>query len=293
MKSLKTKLKYSYLGLALGLFLIISHSSRGVFLENIFKALPGREAALLGGMIWGEKGLLDKFSYKQMVNSGLIHIIVVSGANLMILGRLFIEKGAEWLGRKEAIVVGLAVMAGYINLVGWQIPVVRAGLFLLYFYGAQLLGKKFYPLRATVILMLIMIVSNYKIIYEVSFWLSMVAFVGILTSRGKGVVKSSLWIGWLLVPISSWYFGKINWLSPLSNSLVFFVIQFLTVVGMVGSVAGSSFILKMTYSGLRYILEVAERGGGGWGSLEIKFNGAMMAGFYLLSFWIYERYFKK
>ncbi|MBU1117491.1 ComEC/Rec2 family competence protein, partial [Patescibacteria group bacterium] len=110
--------------------------------------MPTRESGLLMGMVWGEKSGLPKGLYELLINTGLIHIVVVSGANLMIVARSLVETLAKYVGRKSAIIGGGGIVLFYVNLVGWQIPVVRALLFLGIYYLAQLLGRRFRADRA-------------------------------------------------------------------------------------------------------------------------------------------------
>jgi len=59
--------------------------------SNIFGALPFKEASLLSGILFGDKAGFSKDFYSSLINLGIVHIVVVSGTNVMIIARFLIE----------------------------------------------------------------------------------------------------------------------------------------------------------------------------------------------------------
>lgn len=298
MKKLRIILKFKEIvWLLVVWFLIYKFIKRSDLIEVIQRALPSREGSLLAGMVWGEKGLISKDLYNLLKNTGLVHIVVVSGANLMIIGRGIIESLAKLVGRKMAIVAGGGIVLIYVNLVGWQIPVVRAVLFLAIYYSAQMLGRQFKSNRALFLVVLVMFLADFKIFKEISFWLSVAAFLGVLLSQKEGVIKSTIWVSIFILPILSIFFGKISLLTPLINLVVLFLVQVITVVGFGGSLIGlwwngfGSLVLRLSYPMLRYLIETVELvGKWQWGLVNFQFNWWMLLGWYLLigAYW-YEK----
>lgn len=298
MKKLKTKLKFKKIFLLIIVWLLIyKFIKRSDLIEIIQRALPSREGSLMAGMIWGEKGLISKDLNNLLKNTGLVHIVVVSGANLMIIGRGIIESLARYLGRKMAIVAGGGIILIYVNLVGWQIPVVRAVLFLAIFYWAQILGRQFKSGPALFLVVLIMFLADFKIFTEISFWLSVAAFLGVLLSRGEGAIKSTIWVSLFILPILSIFFGKISLLTPMINLAVLFLVEAISIIGFWGSLMGllwegmGRVILSLSYPMLRYLIEVVEvTGKWSWAQLNFQFNWMMLLGWYLIIgvYW-YER----
>lgn len=298
MKKLEKKLKYKEIGLLLIVwFLIYKFIKRSDLIGVIQGALPSREGALLAGMVWGEKGLISRDLYNLLKNTGLVHIVVVSGANLMIIGRGIIESLAKLVGRKMAIIGGGGIVIIYVNLAEWQIPVVRAVLFLAIYYWAQMLGRQFKSSRALFLVVLIMFLADFKIFGEISFWLSVAAFSGVLLSRGEGVVKSTIWVSIFILPILSMFFGTVSLLTPLINLGVLFLVEMITILGFLGSVIGlmwkslGGMILGASYPMLRYLIEIVEVAGKWqWGVVNFQFNWWMLWGWYLVigAYW-YEK----
>ncbi len=255
----------------------------------IYQSLPPVEAGLLGGIILGEKQGFEKEFWNLLKNSGLVHLVVVSGTNMMLIFGGLVENLAKILKRKRAIGVSFLVALGYLEMVGWQIPVVRAMILVSVMYWAQLLGRKYYIFRGLILSVLIIILAWPESIKEVSFWLSFGAFVGVITSPWKGVLKSSFWISLWISPIMGLFFGKINIISPISNLLVMMTVEIITIVGFLGTITGlivpflGKLVLWSIWPLLKYFVVVAEViGGWRWVNLNININYLIVFGWYLI-----------
>lgn len=290
-----------WVGIAGGLILIYRYINKDDLMYVISQALPVNEAGLLKGMLLGDKEGINRNLYTNLQISGLIHLVVVSGSNVMLLVGGWIEKTAAYLGRKTAIVVGLILGWGYAGMVDWEIPVVRAILLISIYYLAQLWGRKFNLTRALVLAVGIMVVGETGILLSVSFWLSLTAFVGVVTARfmnrtfNIGSLMETVWVGMWITPILALVFGKISIVSPLTNVLVLGMVEILTVLGMAGAVIGlvafevGRAILWLTIPGLKYLETVAMMGGS-MGSISLKFNMLMLLGWYsLLIYYLLRR----
>ena len=278
-----------WLGVVLIGFLMYKFVKKDSLIGVIYQSLPPVEAGLLGGIILGEKQGFEKEFWNLLKNSGLVHLVVVSGTNMMLIFGGLVENLAKILKRKRAIGVSFLVALGYLEMVGWQIPVVRAMILVSVMYWAQLLGRKYYIFRGLILSVLIIILAWPESIKEVSFWLSFGAFVGVITSPWKGVLKSSFWISLWISPIMGLFFGKINVISPISNLLVMMIVEIMTIVGFLGAVIGSivpflgKLVLWSIWPLLKYFVVVAEViGGWRWVNLNININYLIVFGWYLI-----------
>ncbi len=248
--------------------------------SNIFQALPVKEAGLLAGILFGDKSGFPRGFYNDLKNIGIVHIVVVSGMNVMILARFFIESLAGLIGRKWAILLGLSVIWFYSLMIGWQPPILRAVLLVTFLYWAQLLGRKFNLGRVIVLIILMMILADYTMLSQISFWLTFIGF--------GAVVLDPYWVWLWITPVLALVFGRISLIAPLANALVLFLVEIITIVGGLGTVLNSKFILWLIMPLLRYIIIVTNLLGQlKWSSLTIKFNWPMMIGSYLLLIWFY------
>jgi len=267
--------------------------NRDILIGVIYKNLPPTEAGLLNGILWGDNSGFSKDFYNQLKNSGLVHLVVVSGTNMMLVFGGLVENLAKILGRKNAIGVGFLVALGYLEIVGWEIPIVRALILVSVMYWAQILGRKYDLFRGLMLSVLIIVLAWPRSLGEVSFWLSFGAFVGVATSPWKGILKSSFWISLWISPIMGLFFGKINLISPISNLLVIMTVEVVTIIGFVGSIVGvvvpilGKLILWSIWPLLKYFTVVAGMiGNWRWVSININFNILIVFGWYLILIWI-------
>ncbi len=260
----------------------------------IFKNLPPKEAALMAGMVFGNQNNFDKNMVTSFRDSGVIHIMVVSGTNIVLIFRGLVERMAEWLGRKRAIVLGFGIILIYMNWVGFEIPAVRAFLLTSLFYWAQLLGRKFNLGRAIFLIMIIMVLADYRVFTSASFYLSFVAFGAVVLNFQKerkwwSDLWNSFWVGLWLLPLLVFYFGTTSLVAPITNALILFLIEIISLLGIFGSLIGlavpvfGKIILWLSYPLLKYILYIVELLGKlPFASVEIKFNWLWAIGWYLI-----------
>lgn len=285
--------KVKQVGLVVGLiilgFLIYKFVKRDSLMGVIYQSLPPIEAGLLGGMLLGDETGFEKEFWNLLKNSGLVHLVVVSGTNIILVFGGLVENLAKILGRKRAIGAGFLVALGYLEMVGWQIPVVRAMILVSVMYWAQLLGKKYDIFRGLIFSVLIIVLAWPQSLNEVSFWLSFGAFVGVMTSMWRGILGSSFWISLWISPIMGLFFGKINLISPISNLLVMITVWVITVIGFLGSIVGifmpilGKLVLWSIWPLLKYFRLVAEMvGNWRWVNLGVDFNILIVIGWYLI-----------
>ncbi len=272
-----------------GLVLIYKFVKRDSLIYVVNQSLPGMEAGLLNGMLWGDKSGFSKEFYDLLKNSGLVHLVVVSGSNVMLVFRGLVENLAKILGRKKAIGLGFVLVLGYLDLVGWEVPVVRAMILVSVMYWAQILGRKYSLIRGLVLSGLIIILAWPGSLGEVSFWLSFGAFIGVVTCPWKGILASSFWVGLWISPIMGFFFDKVNLVSPISNLLVMLTVETITVIGFVGSLVGltipilGKLVLWTILPLLKYFGVVVEIiGNWSWVNMNVSFNILILLGWYLI-----------
>ena len=120
MKKIKIKFNskrkvFSLVWIVIGIIFIYKFIKKDSLIGVIFQTLPPREAALMAGMVFGDKNNFDKQTYYNFLNSGIIHIMVVSGTNRMLVFRGLVERMAILVGRRRAIIFGFGVSLIYFN----------------------------------------------------------------------------------------------------------------------------------------------------------------------------------
>jgi competence protein ComEC len=189
--------------------------------------LPSKESEVVNGVVWGEKIQKDYVMYIKMQEVGIVHIMVASGANVLLVAGGVVELGAGVLGRKKMLILGLVLGWWYAYISGFNPPVVRAILFLSIKYWAQLLGRVFCWWRALIVVVAIIIFSDFSMLTSLSLWMSVLAFLAVISfddfvKRGeKSTVirefKRSVWVGLWLTPLTAAVFGKVSSVLPLQS----------------------------------------------------------------------------
>ncbi|MEI8068073.1 MAG: ComEC/Rec2 family competence protein, partial [Candidatus Shapirobacteria bacterium] len=255
----------------------------------LYQTLPPKEAGLLAGMVLGDKTGFESSFWTDLKQSGVVHIVVVSGSNIMLLTTFLVENMAKFIGRKKAIILGLITAWSYTNMVGWEAPVIRAVLLISVYYWAQILGRKYSISRSLGLTILIMLLADWKMVTGISFWLSFLAFLAIVLKpkvEGRTILKDAfmtLWVSLWVTPILAISFGKISLISFLTNALVLMLVEIVTLWGGLGMIIGvfcqflGKIILFLIFPFLKYFVVIVEvMGKLSWASVDVKFNWMML-----------------
>lgn len=262
-----------------------------IFIRNVRERLlsitediyPGESAKLLEGILIGERANLSAETKAHFNNSGLTHIIAVSGFNITII-LIFLS----FLFRSFPIVLRLLlalICVGFFTLlVGPQISVLRASAFGLITYTILLSGKK---MRSFSLLLAVavgfVVIDPLVLNYDVSFHLSFLAVFGLLFFGDFFTRIFSFLPKWFglreslamclaamvfTLPILMVNFGQISVISPLANIATVPLIPLIMLIGfvsMIGTLFSSSLGILLgfpTWLGLSYILQAVAWFGG-------------------------------
>lgn len=204
------------------------------------RVLPGREAGYIQGIVWGFKDGLNWQDYQQTKIIGLAHIMVASGANVFWLVGGVIEMSAWLIGRKKSIVVGLMLGWWYVWISGFNPPIVRAILLLCIRYGAEIVGRQFVWSRALVLVCLIVFLADRDMFLSLSFWLSMVAFMGIASAPRSQLwlidqFRKNWWVSLWLWPMLGLAFGRVSLIGLVAGPMVMPLVELITAGGFLGT----------------------------------------------------------
>ncbi len=147
--------------------------------QNILSFLPAREATLVAGTVLGIDTIESSFR-DDLIRTGTIHVVVVSGQNLTIVAGIFIAF-ASYLGRRVSLVLATLAVFAYAVITGFEPPVVRASLMVLAATLAVYFGRESFPLWNLMVAALIIVFIWPQAMFEVSFQLTFAATLGIMT----------------------------------------------------------------------------------------------------------------
>src|SRR4029077_9355232 len=112
-------------------------------LQTIASRLPETSAALLAGLLLGERSALPPASDEAFRRAGVYHILAVSGFNVALLAAaVFGGLALCGIPRRAVAVVAAAVLVGFALVVGGQPSVLRATVMGLLLLAALLLERQ-------------------------------------------------------------------------------------------------------------------------------------------------------
>ncbi len=151
-----------------------------VFLKSINSALPEPESSLAGGLVAGGTQGLGKSLLQDFIRSGLIHIVVLSGYNVMIVAETVLA-ALVFLSRRRAAIVAAFIIGAFVLAAGAGAASIRAGIMALFGLLAMTIGRTYDVTRALVLTAVIMILWNPLLLaYSVGFDLSVIATLGLI-----------------------------------------------------------------------------------------------------------------
>ena len=154
--------------------------------QNISQLLPAREATLIVGTVLGVDDIERQFR-DQLIKTGTIHVVVVSGQNLMIVASVFLTLG-KYLGKRFSLFLALFVSLLYAALTGFEPPVVRATLMVAAATLAVYFGRESLPIWNLLMAAVLILFVWPQAIFEISFQLTFAATLGIMT-LGQSLAK--------------------------------------------------------------------------------------------------------
>jgi len=149
--------------------------------EVIFRYLSPISASILEAMILGEKKNIPPLVYQAMMQSGTVHILVVSGFNVSIvffLIALFLK--LLRLPRKMRIYFSLPLLALYCLITGASNPVVRATIMGMVFLCAYLFKREPDIYLSLSLAALFILGLNPRQLFDVGFQLSFVSVISLV-----------------------------------------------------------------------------------------------------------------
>ena len=143
--------------------------------------LRPREAAVVRGMVLGDRSLMPEKLEKSFQRSGITHVLAISGQHVVILAAL-IYFAIRIFAVPPTIRAGLTMglMWVYILIAGAPPSAIRAGVVATFVLAAPLLGRQVLALHFMTTMLALVLAYNPQLIYSTGFQLSVAAVFGIL-----------------------------------------------------------------------------------------------------------------
>ena len=211
--------------------------------EKIFEYFSEPQASLLAGITLGSKEDLPESFKDSLIQTGTIHVVVVSGYNISVVAG-FLVGLSKFIKRQYATIFALLVIVFYTLLVGAEPPAVRAAIMGSVAFAAITLGRQRLPLYSLILAALLMTVISPIVVTEVGFQLSFLATAGIILFQKQLLnflsflpkpfsedLSTTLAAQSLVVPVIFYHFGSVSAISPVANATTLWTIPIATVLG--------------------------------------------------------------
>ena len=149
-------------------------------LGNIERALPEPEASLAAGMLLGRQRTMPAALEEDLRRTGTTHLLVVSGQNIALLLGTAVGLLGALVARRQAALIALALLPGYVVLTGAEPPVVRAAIMAVGIAIAAISGRRTPSWIYLAYALALMLALRPLLIRDVAFQLSATATVGVL-----------------------------------------------------------------------------------------------------------------
>ena len=277
---------------------------RNLIYTRLQEFYPSPHVELLVGSTIGYDVLKNVLTFNDILrSSGTMHVVVVSGFNIVLLFS-FIEKFLGSILKIRNYIAALIITLLYAVFAGFDYPVIRAWFMCLLSYSAKYLGLKVSSLHIIMFSGLLILSLNPMSIHDMSFQLSFLAVIGIFminplfeniypkmlqTPFGTDFI-TSISAQLLVWPILSYKFGALSIISPFVNALVLWTIPRITILGMIAIpllvVKPVSRVLSIfVYPFLDFFVEVVSLFGSlSISYLNIKISLPFLVGYYIFLF---------
>ncbi len=151
------------------------------FLEQIQLVIPEPAAGLGAGLLLGVKSSLGDEIEEAFRATGIIHIVVLSGANIMLIVVFLMYTLAFVVSVRTRAVIGIASIVLFALMVGFSATVVRASIMAVLIMIALLLGRRYAVMRSLFCAGIVMLFFNpLLLVYDIGFQLSFFATLGLV-----------------------------------------------------------------------------------------------------------------
>lgn len=228
---------------------------RNSLIGNLNEVLPPRHAALMSGILFGERSEFTEEFKDAMQKSGTTHIVALSGYNVAIIGITLSVILSYIISRRYAFYASLAVIPAFVVMTGAEASVVRAGIMGIILLLAERQSRIYSFRNAITLTALVMLLVNPRLlIFDLGFQLSFAALLGIVylyplfrkwfhiseegVSRWKRNLLQTLSAQLAVAPIILTSFGYFSPTALIANVLILEFIPITMLLGFLTAVLG-------------------------------------------------------
>lgn len=205
-------------------------------MNGIEQSLPEPQAGLGEGLLLGVKQALGTELNEMFRKAGIIHIVVLSGYNIMLVVAFTKYCLSLFFRRSIRIATGLVMVVCFALIVGLSATVVRASIMAALVLFAQGLNRTYNITRALLFAGALMVLFNpFLLLYDIGFQLSFVATLGLILiapkfeaifnkasflERVKGYLVATIATQIAVLPLLLYQMGQVSLVAVVVNVLV-------------------------------------------------------------------------
>lgn len=220
---------------------------------RVLSALPGQNGALANALITGERGGIDEEMNAAFRNSGLIHLLSISGLHMAVMGGFFFfllrlalaafpAAALRYPIKKWAAAGAIVASLGYLMISGGAIATIRAFIMISIAFSAIILDRPAIALRNVALAALLIMALMPESMFDPGFQMSFAAVVALVAAyealrdrraaqgpyreRGNlgsfalflgGIVLTTLIAGFAVAPVVIFYFHTSQQYAVIAN----------------------------------------------------------------------------
>lgn len=230
------------------------HHIRRAVEGAIDRNVSGEEAAVLKALIIGDPSDISEGFYVNVKNTGISHLIVVSGMHLGLLCGIVFALLQRRATRPVHVMLGILTAIFIATVCLFQASILRAGLTYIVMLFGRLFLKNYDSLSSLGTGILLTVLLNPFIFYNAAFMLSVTATFSVIypaTLMTRSLSFDKLWKLWAKIteyvtgvliiafcalvctlPVVVWYFGYAPLISPIVNLLTELPVNAALVIGV-------------------------------------------------------------
>lgn len=232
------------------------------FTDVINLYLPEPNASLTNGILFGIQLSKNTLFYEAIKKTGLLHMVVLSGTNITILGAI-LGSLLGFLHRRLAVILIICAIVTFILFVGAQAPIVRAGVMGVVAELSILYRRKNLAIYSLFLSGVVTGLLFPQMLGTLSFNLSYGATLGIILFGGTKSTSSFLWkelkpslaAQLFTTPLIFWHFRQISFIAPIANLFTGWIVTPVMLFGFFAAILGKcNFYLGLPFALIEFAL---------------------------------------
>jgi competence protein ComEC len=217
-------------------FIHLLYDVKQAFVSAINETISDPSAGLGVGLLLGVEQALGAELEQAFRTTGVIHIVVLSGFNVMIVVAAVMFLLSSVLPLRPRVVVGIMAIITFALLVGLSATVVRATIMAGLILMAQFIGRQYHMLRALCLAgALMVLIEPHILAFDIGFQLSFMATLGLVLVAPQfetimGYVPTTFGVREFLIatlatqiavlPLLMYHIGEVSLIAVLVNILI-------------------------------------------------------------------------